>query len=156
MIISNNTKIKAGRLSKGFPTPGGLGNNVSVKEESLGTETINGYRCEKKRIKTTTDMMGNKMTFTSLVWITAELGFPIRTETDNGTITELRDIKPGHQDASLFEIPAGYTKVASIMEVMGNRINSRPDRGQQSGMPKTDEMPAALRKMIEEQMKKGQ
>ena len=148
-------------MKKQFGLPMGGAKDFSMKEESLGTETINGYKCEKKRIETTMEIMGRKMTGQSTVWISDKFDFPIRTEDQHGNITELRNIKTGGQDQSLFEIPADFTKADNIMEAIGGMGAGHPAGGDvrrrgPSGMPAPGqtppEMPEEMRKMLEKQM----
>jgi len=92
--------------------------NMKKKVEKLGTETVNGFVCEKQQVTTTMDMMGQTITTTSTHWKAKELDIPIRTKDDKGNITELRNIKQGPQPKDIFEIPQGYKKVANMMEMM--------------------------------------
>lgn len=51
-------------------------------------------------------------------WIDPELKFPIKIETEDGTVVALRNIQEGPQPADKFEIPHGYGKfdVRQLME----------------------------------------
>jgi hypothetical protein len=71
--------------------------------KNLGTETVNGRSTDHWQI---THKDGN----ISDVWIDNSLHFPIKT-VSQGTTWELTNIKEGPQDASLFQIPAGYRKM---------------------------------------------
>jgi len=71
--------------------------------KNLGTETVNGRSCDHWQI---THKDGN----VSDVWIDNKLHFPIKTVSE-GTTWQLTNIKEGPQDASLFQIPAGYHKM---------------------------------------------
>jgi hypothetical protein len=130
------------------------GMNVKTREENLGSETISGYKCDKKRIESTMQMMGREITGRSTVWVSEELGFPIRTENENGTVTELRYIKTGSQDDGLFELPSGFAKAANIMEVMQEGMDK--EEGMEPVGPPAEQgkMPEEMRKMIEEKMGK--
>jgi len=87
---------------------------AQVKREKVGTETVGGYRADKWRITATA--MG--LSSISNEWLTREFGFmPVRTEID-GVIQEMRNIKPGKPDASLFEIPKGYTRDTAMENMM--------------------------------------
>jgi len=87
---------------------------TQIKREKVGAETVNGYKADKYR--TTASAMGKNAT--SYEWITAEFGsMPIRTETD-GVIQEMRNIRPGKPDGSLFEIPGGYTRDTRMEQMM--------------------------------------
>ncbi len=88
------------------------------KEEDLGTEIVNGYKCNKKRIETTVKVMGFERTTSAVVWKSDEFPFPIRTQDDGGGISEMRNIKKGPQPDELFEIPSGYSKIGNLMEAM--------------------------------------
>jgi hypothetical protein len=92
----------------------------NVKEVDLGAETVNGFECRKKQIEGTVETFGGqKQTFRSIVWVSERMGLPIRTQGEDGHITELRNIKTGHQPGDLFELPSGYTKAANILDAMG-------------------------------------
>lgn len=85
--------------------------------EDLGMETVQGFRCRKRRVTTTVQVMGVKRTSTSTVWSSPKIAFPIRTESQTGEVTELRNIKKGVQPDALFEIPCSYTQVSSMIEL---------------------------------------
>ena len=88
---------------------------VQIKQEKVGTETVNGYKADK--FKTTATAMGR--TFTSFQWIAPEFDpLPIRTESDSGGAHEMRNIKTGRPDASLFELPQGYKRDTQMEQMM--------------------------------------
>ncbi|MDD5724025.1 MAG: DUF4412 domain-containing protein [Syntrophales bacterium] len=89
----------------------------SQTEQDLGTETVNGFKCSKKSVETVVEVMGFKTTSRSVVWISQKLDMPIRTRTEDGHVTELRNIKEGGQPKQLFENPDGYKKVGNMMEL---------------------------------------
>ncbi|MCL2790827.1 MAG: DUF4412 domain-containing protein [Desulfobulbus sp.] len=94
---------------------------VDIKQEKVGTETVNGYTATKYRI--TTKVM-NK-TITAFQWIAPEFDpMPIRTESE-GVIHEMRDIKTGRPDASLFEVPKGYTHDKTMEDMMKGMMKGR-------------------------------
>lgn len=75
-----------------------------------GNETVNGRNTVKYE---GTNDKGEA----SAVWLDSKLRFPVKWQSkDNGG--ELQNIKEGSQPASLFEIPAGYTKfdMGSMMQ----------------------------------------
>jgi len=80
----------------------------------VGSETINGRSAVKYE---GTNAKGE----TGAVWLDPKLRFPLKWEGKNGNSGELRNIQEGSQPASLFEIPAGYTKFD-----MGNMMQQRP------------------------------
>jgi hypothetical protein len=68
----------------------------------VGTETVNG--------RSTVRLDGtNSRGEAGSVWIDPKLRFPVKWEGKNNG-GELRNIQEGSQPASLFEVPAGYTK----------------------------------------------
>lgn len=80
-----------------------------VKWEKLGAETINGAPCDKYKVTTTYEGKTTEMFY----YIDAQ-GRPARTEmTSSGQtiVVDYKNWKEGAQDASLFEVPAGYSKM---------------------------------------------
>ena len=118
------TKLNEGELEKTLKTiPTG------AKEEVLGTETVNGFVCKKKKVQTTTKVFFTEVKNESIVWVSDRLGFPLRTQHKDGSVTELQGIKPGHQAASLFEVPADYKTTANPLEAFANSANKMEDKG---------------------------
>jgi outer membrane lipoprotein-sorting protein len=81
--------------------------------QELGTEKVNGYECKKLLLTFKEPAKGSV-----LQWFAPALNAPIRFEVKNkdGKVvntTEYKNIKPGPQPDSLFEIPAGYTLQSS-------------------------------------------
>lgn len=105
---------------------------MDVKKEDLGTETVNGFKCCKMRVETTTRIMGREIKSTSTVWTSDRLDFPVRSQGEDGGVIDLRDVKPGSQPADLFEIPAGYTKREMPAFGMGQMPKGR-ERQKSSG-----------------------
>ena len=81
-----------------------------VQRESLGTEQVGEYHCEKFRVQVTL----NGKAYTSLEWDAKELdGLPVKSQDEKGNwSTEYKNVQLGPQDPSLFEIPAGYQKMS--------------------------------------------
>ena len=76
----------------------------------IGTEKVNGYICDKYEIIYHDESSG-KMT----QWFSKELNYPIKTvyKSSFGEMRiELKDIKKGEVNDSLFEVPAGYEKMS--------------------------------------------
>jgi hypothetical protein len=69
----------------------------------VGSDTVNGRNTVKYE---GTDSSGAKST----VWLDSKLRFPVKWEEKNGG-GEMRNIQEGPQPASLFEVPAGFTKM---------------------------------------------
>lgn len=82
----------------------------NLKETSdptlIGTETINGYECEKYNVIRDGNTI---MTF----WQSTALGYPLKVinQLGNGMTMELKNIVEGDVDDSMFQIPDGYTKM---------------------------------------------
>ncbi len=91
----------------------------SKNEKVLGTEYINGYKCTKKEVETTVNYMGYKSTSKTIAWISEKLGMPIRTQSQNGSIMELKDIKEQSTPNKYFEVPKDYKPVSNMMELLG-------------------------------------
>jgi hypothetical protein len=70
--------------------------------KSRGEETVSGMPCKKYEVIED----GEK----TILWISKEFPFPIKIE-DPEMLVEYKNIKLGHLDDSLFELPAGYVKM---------------------------------------------
>lgn len=80
-----------------------------AEKKYLGTETVNGYVCEKNQY-----IYHNKSMGTMTQWYSKELNFPIKMEMEgpSGHMTsEYKNIKEEKLSSSLFEIPADYQKM---------------------------------------------
>ncbi|MBI3580888.1 MAG: DUF4412 domain-containing protein [Nitrospinae bacterium] len=105
--------------------------NVSMKE--AGSETINGFATTKYRFES--NEKGHSAE--GFVWVTKD-GAPIRMEVsaeEKGKkvkmVSELKNLKVGKQDDSLFEIPAGYGKSGAMSFGGGAmQFKSPPERGE--------------------------
>ncbi len=100
----------------------------SRNEKALGTENVNGFKCTKKEVETSVEFMGYKRKVRNIVWMSKRLDMPIRTKSQDGSITELRNIKEGTPASKYFEIPKGYKKVANMMELMGMDMLEHKDK----------------------------
>jgi hypothetical protein len=78
--------------------------------EKQGSETIDGRATEKWRCTGQTTVPQGGTPSDATVWYDPELQFALKTAEDNGNVFEIRDVKIGAQDASMFEIPGGYQK----------------------------------------------
>jgi len=76
----------------------------------VGTETVNGYECDKYLITFKNTKMG-----TMTQWFSKKLNYPIKmiykSAMMGDVVSELKDIKIEHVKDSLFEIPSGYTEM---------------------------------------------
>lgn len=83
----------------------GIKYSASIGESKhVGTETVNGYKCDKYVISINDQ---NAMT----QWVSQKLEFPVRIIMDvsETNSVELQNIKENPVDDTLFVIPAGYT-----------------------------------------------
>lgn len=83
-------------------------------DTNLGTETVNGYLCDKVLISS-----GGRNLMTQ--WVSQKLKFPVKivTHTEQDTFVELKNIQEGPVADSLFLVPAGYAKMASPVKGRG-------------------------------------
>lgn len=80
-------------------------NQTDVTCKKIGEETVSGRKCEHWEI---TDKNGK----VTNVWIDPKLHFPVKAVTEDGSIL-LTNIKEGQPDASLFQIPSDFHKMAA-------------------------------------------
>lgn len=113
----------------------GMGEST-VKEEPLGTEKVNGYATHKKRVTTTSRIMGHAQTTVSTVWTADEFDVPLRERDETGETEEFRNIKVGTQPAALFEVPKGYARSKGMPG-----MPDMPDMSDMTGMPDMKDMP---------------
>ena len=88
-------------------------------EEVLGNEKVSGYECVKKKVTTTTNIMGMKIKNTQTIWQSDRFKMPLKVQGEEGNITEYRNISTKKPSSSLFKPLSGYTKVDNMMTVMG-------------------------------------
>lgn len=79
-----------------------------VTKKLLGTETLHGYETEK--YETVVNVGGRQVK--SIMWIAKKLGIPVRIESADKSFSQDYDIQEGRVDDALFEMPAGYRKMA--------------------------------------------
>jgi len=80
-----------------------------VKEEA-GEERINGYDTKKFFVTITTNMNGQEVSWTNIEWKTEEFDIPLRSEDEDGSVTELRNIKLVSVPKNKFDIEVGGLK----------------------------------------------
>ena len=79
-------------------------------KKKIGTEKVNGYKCDKHLITYHDKAMG-KMT----QWYAKKLNYPIKTVyhgPQGEMVTEYTNIKEGGVNDSVFEVPRGYRKMS--------------------------------------------
>jgi len=85
-----------------------LTEDQKAKMKKVGTETINGYSCDK--YETTMSHQGKPMQV--FTWVATDLGVPIKIVSEDGSFSmEYKDIKPGQVADSLFDVPQDYKKM---------------------------------------------
>jgi outer membrane lipoprotein-sorting protein len=79
-----------------------------AKMKHLGTETVNGFECDKYEMTLTHE----GQTVKQYIWIAKKLDMPIKSETSDGAMSmEYQDIKLGGVADAVFEMPQGYEKM---------------------------------------------
>jgi hypothetical protein len=80
-----------------------------VSRRLLGKEAVGGRPARKYEVTLTRPGQKPQVTYE---WLSEELGIPLRMEAaDKSWSMECRNVKVGPQDARLFEVPAGYTRL---------------------------------------------
>jgi hypothetical protein len=78
--------------------------------KKLGPDKINGRPTEKWEVtQTGPDPKGGQMSLISTVWVDRGLGTLVRAQSPRGTL-DYQNVHFGPQAASLFAVPAGFTK----------------------------------------------
>lgn len=93
----------------------------------VGGETLHGRQAEKWE-HTVTMPDGNSVV--SNQWYDPELKITVREEMPGGYLRELKNVKVGAQDASLFDIPAGLRKIEPPPPQTGGAPGAMPPRRQ--------------------------
>ena len=119
-----------------MPMEGGRPSNpesissYKIDATEVGPETVNGIKATKSKV-VMTDSKGNKMG--GFMWRTSD-GIAVKTDIlaiGSGNKmrmkSELTNLKVGHQDPALFEIPAGYAPM-SMGAMMGGAMGGRHHR----------------------------
>lgn len=112
----------------------------------VGEEIVNGIRATKSRM-TATSPDGIK--FAGFIWVTKD-GILVKMDSSskgNGAPrmhlkTELRNLKIGKQESSLFEIPEGYTKMTGFG--MGGGFDTKKMEEMMKGMTPPPAPPAGV------------
>lgn len=125
-------------MSRGGGAAMPMGEHV-VKEEPLGSEKVNGYDTRKKRVTSTSKVMGKTYTTVSTVWMADEFDVPLRERDEQGGAEEFRNIVVGAQPAALFEVPKGYAKGKGMP---GMPDMDMPDMKDMPGMENMPDMKA--------------
>ncbi|MFB3895696.1 MAG: DUF4412 domain-containing protein [bacterium] len=118
--------------------------NYKVDKVKVGTETIDKHPCIKYTMTVTNKTTGEKQT--GMIWEATDLQNLIikyQMTHDNKTMTiEWKNVKLNTATADMFEVPAGYKKANSMMELMGMGNMGGMQRmpgSRRSNTPKSDE-----------------
>jgi outer membrane lipoprotein-sorting protein len=96
------TFFRAGDVEDACASWANSAKNKGGSCHKVGSDTVNGRSAIKYE---GTNANGESSTF----WIDPKIEFPVKWQTKNSS-GELRNIQEGSQSASLFDVPAGYTK----------------------------------------------
>ena len=88
-------------------------------EKILGKENISGYACVKKEVVTAFGTGGYSFKNKMIVWESDKFEFPLKTMNEDGSVSEMRNIKKGEPPKKMLRLIHGYKKVGSMMAVMG-------------------------------------
>ncbi|MDO8446376.1 MAG: DUF799 family lipoprotein [Deltaproteobacteria bacterium] len=98
---------------------GYIGEAPKIEKTKVGSEVIDRHPCDKYKVKIT---YKNGEVQEGYIWNARDLdGMTIKSEIENKEFkitTELKNIILRTPDASLFEIPGGYTEAQGFMELM--------------------------------------
>ena len=101
-----------------------------VERKPEGSEMVDGRMAKKYLV---TVVMDGK-TESVYQWIDESVSIPVKTAAVDGSwSSEFKDIKIGRQDASLFEIPEGYKKMAMGMPDMQGFSKAMSEAAQGGG-----------------------
>ncbi len=121
------------------PCSAGSGNTDCVKGSN---ESVNGYDAVRWDY---TSAEGVR----TRAWVSMKLRFSVKSQDDNGSSMEFTNIAEGPQPATLFAVPAGYTKMD--MGAMGGMGMANPGRGRggargnpMAGMPGAANLPPEM------------
>ena len=94
-------------------------------EKVLGEESVSGYPCVKKEvIMSVGGAAGYTFKDKLIVWESSRFDFPLRTLADDGSMSEIRNIKESMPPKKLLQPIPGYRKVDSLMAAMGMDIGT--------------------------------
>jgi len=142
-------------LKKQNPMAGVENFEEMVKKNNMqkqGTETIQGFKCViyDGKVK----FAENQPEMTMKVWYSKKLDYPLKSVNilppPMGKISNfLQNIKTGKQPDSLFKVPAGYQKAASIQEAMGMGNIKMPSMQDAGKAPSKEDMEKMMEQMKE-------
>ncbi len=103
----------------------------------VGKEKVSGFKCVVKEITSSVTVMGMTTSTSMTVWQNDDFPMPLKTRMEDGTTTELRQIKKGAAKKKHFKLPDGYRKTDNMMQVFGmdmaSMMNDDHDPEHESG-----------------------
>ena len=89
-----------------------------IEKEEIGTDIFNGYNTKKNLVTITTNMMGQEVSWSNMEWNAEEFDIPLRSEDEDGSVTELHNIKLVSIPKNKFDIDIdGLQRVDNFMKV---------------------------------------
>lgn len=114
MLMPEQKMYMESPIDGGKPQPGNM-SDYKIEQTVVGPETVNGVKTTKGKV-VMTDSKGTKMG--GFMWTTSD-GIVVKTDVlamEKGNKMrmkmDLTNLKVGHQDPALFEIPAGYAPMS--------------------------------------------
>jgi outer membrane lipoprotein-sorting protein len=111
--------------------------NYKIDQTTVGPDTVNGIKATKSKIIMTNLKTGEKMG--GFWWATKE-GIIVKTDviavdknSKERIKSELKELKIGRQDPSLFEIPTDYTKMDMGMGGIGKMLGGHKGKSEGDG-----------------------
>ena len=87
-----------------------------IEKEEVGEEIINGYNTKKIFVTITTNMMGQEVSWTNVEWKAEEFDIPLRSEDEDGSVTELHNIKLVSVPKNKFDVETdGLQRIDNLM-----------------------------------------
>jgi Domain of unknown function (DUF4412) len=120
---------------------------LGIVHEKVGTEDVNGETCVKYRFSTDSSKPQNAQSpqklmpraqgsVTGFIWVSQSSHMLLKTENPVSS-AEWKNVKLGAPDASLFEIPAGYTKQETPNQFGGRKPAGEKSDAEKSGDQKS-------------------
>jgi hypothetical protein len=100
-----------------------LARKFRIEKTRLGRETIGAYSCDKNKVVISAD---NGEKHEATVWYATEMkNFPMKVQMEQAQMTvalQYRDVKLAPPDPGRFEPPAGFTRHATVEQLMQNAM----------------------------------
>ena len=117
-------KTRVPAKGKGFHPESFVGKapgQLDAEIKRIGTETVEGYKCDKYLFTFSDKKMG-----TMTQWFSIKLGYPIKTVNKSDmigeVITELHNIQKAHIEDQLFNVPSDYREMPSLQMPGQNQL----------------------------------